>query len=199
MKIKRNIKASAQRRPIKAATDEYMLSEVIGQKDAIINEWRSTYDGEPSTSWDEIFDNVVNDFELYCDDEASAMGTDRFLKERFDSGELSESDMLTEFYDFIRFIDLADYDIAASTDADGKAVTAAVKVDDLQWGINWLNDHFGLTDDESNKFFLYQAYGKVQLAKAKGSGMSTISPLLSKPALNDALSTVRNVLAEISR
>lgn len=111
-KISNGVGASTRssRSSIMAATDEFMLSEVIGEKDAIIDEWSSEYDGEPSTSWDTIFDNVVDEFERYCDDEASAMGTDRFLKERFDSGELSESDMLSEFYDFIRFIDISDYD-----------------------------------------------------------------------------------------
>ena len=121
MKIRKSIKASrmddaisaakSSKKPIKAATDEYMLSEVIGEKDTIIDEWSSEYDGEPSTSWNTIFDNVVNDFELYCDDEASAYGEDRTLKEKFDAGVLSERDMLTEFYDWIRWIDLADYDI----------------------------------------------------------------------------------------
>lgn len=100
----------SRRMSITATTDEFMLSEVIGEKETIIDEWRNTYDGEPSTSWDEIFDNVVNDFELYCDDEASSYGEDRTLKEKFDAGVLSESDMLTEFYDFIRFIDVSDYD-----------------------------------------------------------------------------------------
>lgn len=115
MKItKKTVKASSDRKPmrkaIKAATDEYMLSEVIGEKETIIDEWRNTYDGEPSTSWDTIFDNVVDEFERYCDDEASSYGEDRTLKEKFDAGVLSEADMLTEFYDFIRFIDISDYD-----------------------------------------------------------------------------------------
>lgn len=185
---------------INCATDEYMLSKVIGEKETIIDEWSSEYDGEPSTSWDTIFDNVVDEFERYCDDEASSYGEDRTLKEKFDAGVLSEADMLSEFYDFIRFIDISDYDydITASTKANGKAVTAAIKMDDLQWYVNWLNDYYNLTDDESRKFAIYSAYGKVKLVKLVNSsgGITNISPSLSKPALHDVLYTIQNVLTK---
>lgn len=108
--VKASTSTRSTRSSITAATDEYMLSEVIGEKDTIIDEWSSEYDGEPSTSWDTIFDNVVDEFERYCDDEASSYGEDRTLKEKFDAGVLSEADMVSEFYDFIRFIDISDYD-----------------------------------------------------------------------------------------
>ena len=93
-----------------AATDEYMLSEVLGDRESYIQEWQEAFDGEPNTSWDNIFDNVVNDFELYCGDEMSGMGTDLPITERFNHGLLNERDIATEFADWVRWIDLSDYD-----------------------------------------------------------------------------------------
>lgn len=101
---------SMRKTPIKAATDEYMLSEVLGDRESYIQEWQEASDGEPNTSWDNIFDNVVNDFELYCGDEMSGMGTDLPITERFNHGLLNERDIATEFADWVQWIDLPAYD-----------------------------------------------------------------------------------------
>jgi hypothetical protein len=96
----------ATKRPIKAAAaghDPWYLIEQDRAK--VIKEWSETYDGTPNTSWDNIFDNVLDDFKRYADDEASGNILDDFIE-----GDFDEYDMLTEFYQFIMFRDMNDYD-----------------------------------------------------------------------------------------
>jgi hypothetical protein len=94
------------KRPIKAAAEGHDPWSLIEQDRAkVIKEWSETYDGTPNTSWDNIFDNVLEDFKRYADDEASGNILDDFIESNFD-----EYDMLTEFYQFIMLRDMNDYD-----------------------------------------------------------------------------------------
>ena len=97
---------TAEKRPIKAAAEGHDPWSLIEQdREKVIKEWSETYDGTPTTSWDNIFDNVLEDFKRYADDEASGNILDDFIESDFD-----EYDMLTEFYQFIMVRDMNDYD-----------------------------------------------------------------------------------------
>ena len=94
-----------------------MLEDIRLGKDAYIQQWSEDYEGTPATSWENIWDNVVNEFELYADDEASshADGHGMYgptIKERFDSGEIGAEDVEYEFDSWVMWLDLSDYDYA---------------------------------------------------------------------------------------
>lgn len=77
----------------------------------IISQWQRDYDGDPATSWDNIFENALTDFESYADDPASAVyDEDATLCDKFDSGEYDEYTMYNEFMNFIAWGDLGNYD-----------------------------------------------------------------------------------------
>lgn len=117
---KNTVKASKsynRKRPIKASTGGDMLEDIRLSKDAYIQRWSEDYEGTPATSWENIWDNVVNEFELYADDEASSHSDDRgmygpTIKERFDSGEIDAEDVEYEFDEWVMWLDLSDYDYA---------------------------------------------------------------------------------------
>lgn len=69
---------------------------------------KSAYVGIPETSWENILTNIVDEFKLYCDDEASG-----FLMDKYISGEISGEEMLNAFEDYITFgvEDINDYDV----------------------------------------------------------------------------------------
>lgn len=105
---KAGVQASARsrKRPIKAAAFGHdPWSQIEYSKPDIIAEWQKDYTGEPATSWDEIFDAVLEDFKLYADDEASGNILDEFIE-----GDFDEIDMYNEFMNFVLFKDLTDYD-----------------------------------------------------------------------------------------
>lgn len=106
-----DINAACGKKAVKAAVeDTYMFSELLGDKDAYIQEWSTDYEGTPNTSWDNIFDNAVEMFERYCDDEASADSDGRTIKDRFNAGVLTDRDIAGEFRDWVLFEDLNEYD-----------------------------------------------------------------------------------------
>ena len=47
----------------------------------------------PKTSWEEMTDNAIAEFKLYCEDEASG-----FLKDSYESGANSGDYVLNDFY-----------------------------------------------------------------------------------------------------
>lgn len=100
-------------RASKSAND--MLEWILLSKEAYIQEWSNNYIGQPNTSWDNIFDNVVNEFELYAEDEASAeMDKNRnwgkTLKEQYYDGEISAEDVEDAFDGWVIWEDLSEYD-----------------------------------------------------------------------------------------
>ena len=107
---------SGKKKSVKASYPNDMLETVLRNKDAYIQRWQEDYEGEPKTSWDNIFDTVVEDFTLFCDDEASAdldKSTGWFgdtLATKFADGEITADDINAEFESFIRFLDLNEYD-----------------------------------------------------------------------------------------
>lgn len=106
---RRNIKASSmpapRRKLIKADTDRNPWEDIELNKSAYINRWQREYEGEPDTTWDNIWDNVLEEFKLYANDEASG-----FIEDKFYNGELSADDMDNEFEHFIMWADLGVYD-----------------------------------------------------------------------------------------
>ena len=103
------------RGPIKAAAGSDMLEDIRLSKDAFIQEWQNDYTGTPKTSWDNIFENLVNDFELYADDEASSHYEEGgfygpTIQERWGAGEISSEEVMWEFDEWLMGLDLSDYD-----------------------------------------------------------------------------------------
>lgn len=86
-----------------AVGDPYEIIEL--NKDAYIQDWENNYEGNPGTSWENIWNNVLEDFKAYADDEFSG-----FLELQFEQGKLSADDMCSEFDDFLQFRDLSIYD-----------------------------------------------------------------------------------------
>ena len=115
MKItKKTVKASSDRKPIrkaiKAATSSDMLSVIYTNKDFYIGRFQDDYNGEPATSWDNIFDNVVAEFEAYAGDEASSIEGGYTVEEAFDEGIYDANDVDSVFDQFVMWLDLNEYD-----------------------------------------------------------------------------------------
>ena len=113
VKSSRRVKASRRSKAIRCAADTHNPWAMIeAQKPEIIKRWSSEdYTGTPNTSWDWIFDGVLEDFKLYADDEASADETGATLLDNFLYGDFDEIDMLDAFNEFIRWRDINDYDV----------------------------------------------------------------------------------------
>lgn len=106
---KRAIKASnrpaPRRRSVKASTYGDAFETIERSKDAYIQRWSEEYEGTPATSWDNIFDNVLEEFTRYADDESSG-----FILEKFENGEYTADDMDNEFEQYTMWLDLNEYD-----------------------------------------------------------------------------------------
>lgn len=77
-------------------------------RDAYIQRLSREWEGTPNTSWDVIFDNLLDEFKAYADDEASD-----FIEQKFYDGEYTAEDVDNEFDNFITWIDdINEYDIA---------------------------------------------------------------------------------------
>ena len=95
----RRIRASIDR-----MSDPYTF--IDKNRNDIIKKWMRTYDGEPNTSWNRIFENAFNEFiDYYSQSEESG-----FLLERFLDGSISEYGMKKEFDIWIADIDLSEFD-----------------------------------------------------------------------------------------
>lgn len=83
-----------------------------------INEYREYYIQkleedfitEIKTSWNDIFDNVVTEFECYADDEASADENGDTIQTNYEQGNFDETDIRNSFDNFIMFVDIKEYD-----------------------------------------------------------------------------------------
>ena len=117
----RNIRESGFQASTKARRTRYikassMSADIIpelltGSADAYIQEWSKQYKGTPETSWDNIFDNVLFDFTLYAEDEASADEEGITFADGLELGLYTDDDIFTEFEQFVMFKDLEDYDV----------------------------------------------------------------------------------------
>ena len=94
-----------RRRSVKASTYGDAFETIERSKDAYIQRWSEEYEGTPATSWDNIFDNVLEEFTRYADDETSG-----FILEKFENGEYTADDMDNEFEQYIMWLDLNEYD-----------------------------------------------------------------------------------------
>lgn len=94
-----------RRRSVKASTYGDAFKDIELDKDAYIQRWSEDYEGTPATSWDNIFDNVLEEFTRYADDEVSG-----FILEKFENGEYTADDMDNEFEQYIMWRDLGEYD-----------------------------------------------------------------------------------------
>lgn len=72
--------------------------------------WAKDYIEEPKTNWNNIFDNIVSEFEAYSDDEASSDECGMTIKQRLDGGEFTEYDIDNLFDMFTMYLDIANYD-----------------------------------------------------------------------------------------
>lgn len=98
-------KPAPRRRTVKASTYGDAFEDIERSKDAYIQRWSEEYEGTPATSWDNIFDNVLEEFTRYADDESSG-----FILEKFENGEYTADDMDNEFEQYIMWRDLGEYD-----------------------------------------------------------------------------------------
>ena len=85
--------------------------------DVFIDQWSKEYTDEPETSWDDIFGRVLDEFMRYADDEASANEEGYTIQERRDLNMLDDYDIRTEFNEFVRWLDLSDFDTEENINA----------------------------------------------------------------------------------
>lgn len=104
-----NRKRCITKKTIKASISSDMMSDVLLNKDYYIQRLESEFTGTPNTSWENIFNNLVAEFELYADDEVSS-GDGGTIKERYDAGIYDANDVDVEFDNFIMWLDANDYD-----------------------------------------------------------------------------------------
>ena len=77
--------------------------------DEYIKEWQDDYE-EPDCGWDNLFDNVLAEFELFCEDEASINDDGLTIMQRYENGDISNVGMELEFENWVMWEDLDDYD-----------------------------------------------------------------------------------------
>lgn len=63
-------------------------------------------DETPHTSWDNVLDNLIETFKLYCGDEAS-----NFMEEQFMNDSISITDVMAEFGMWVLWADMEDFDV----------------------------------------------------------------------------------------
>lgn len=89
----------------------------MNKADVFIDQWSKEYTDEPETSWDDIFGRVLDEFMRYADDEASANEEGYTIQERRDLNMLDDYDIRTEFNEFVRWLDLSDFDTEENINA----------------------------------------------------------------------------------
>lgn len=83
------------------------INNLIEEKrDRFMQILRDQIEGEPRTSWNNILDLLLYDFEAYTDDEASG-----FIDEQYERGEIDDNEILWQFEQFVMFLeDINEYD-----------------------------------------------------------------------------------------
>lgn len=89
----------------------------MNNADVFIDQWSKEYTDEPETSWDDIFGRVLDEFMRYADDEASANEEGYTIQERRDLNMLDDYDIRNEFNEFVRWLDLSDFDTEENINA----------------------------------------------------------------------------------
>ena len=77
-------------------------------KDHYVQRLSQEWEGTPKSSWEDIFENIFDEFTRYADDEVSD-----FILDKFDNGEITADDVDAEFDNFLTFWidDINEYDI----------------------------------------------------------------------------------------
>ena len=79
-------------------------------REAFIQQLEENYTGEPETNWNNIFDNLIAEFESYAGDEVSADENGNTIQTNYEQGKFDEIDINNSFDSFIMFIDITEYD-----------------------------------------------------------------------------------------
>lgn len=84
------------------------INNLIEEKrDRFMQILRDQIEGEPRTSWNNVLDLLLQDFEAYAGDDASG-----FIDEQYERGEIDDSEIIWQFDQFIMFLeDINEYDI----------------------------------------------------------------------------------------
>lgn len=88
-----------------------LLQLIEPDEDVYIDEWKHIYDGEPNCGWETIFECVLSDFIRYAYSENSSDDWGATICERYLSGDMSASDVLESFDNFVNQTDLSEYDV----------------------------------------------------------------------------------------
>lgn len=87
------------------------ITEILNNnREAFIQQFEENYTGEPETNWNNIFDNLIAEFESYAEDEASADENGNTIQANYEQGNFDEIDINNSFDNFIMFLDIKEYD-----------------------------------------------------------------------------------------
>lgn len=87
------------------------IREILNDnREYFIQQLETGHTGEPETNWNNIFDNLIDEFESYAGDEASADENGNTIQTNYEQGNFDEIDISNSFDNFIMFIDITEYD-----------------------------------------------------------------------------------------
>ena len=87
------------------------IKEILNNnREAFIQQLEENYNGEPETNWNNIFNNIIVEFESFVEDEASADENGKTIWTNYEQGVFDEIDISNSFDNFIMFLDIKEYD-----------------------------------------------------------------------------------------
>lgn len=87
------------------------IREILNEnREYFIQQLEEIYTGEPETNWNNIFDNIIDEFESYADDEASTDENGDTIQTNYEQGNYDKIDINNSFDNFIMFLDIREYD-----------------------------------------------------------------------------------------
>lgn len=87
------------------------IREILNEnREYFIQQLEENYTGEPETNWNNIFDNLIAEFESYAEDEASVDENGNTIQTNYEQGNFDEIDINNSFDNFIMFLDIKEYD-----------------------------------------------------------------------------------------
>ena len=87
------------------------ITEILNNnREAFIQHLEENYNGEPETNWNNIFNNIIVEFESFAEDEASADENGKTIQTNYEQGDFDEIDISNSFDNFIMFLDIKEYD-----------------------------------------------------------------------------------------
>ena len=87
------------------------IKEILNNnREAFIQQLEEIYNGEPETNWNNIFNNIIVEFESFAEDEASADENGKTIQTNYEQGVFDEIDISNNFDNFIMFLDIKEYD-----------------------------------------------------------------------------------------